>query len=122
MAGETADELIPYLQEEVGEHLRGVVRYDRTEYEIRFIRDDLRTQRLKSEVDTMIERLQRESRSTERQTFPFGEVHGTVRSFEEAMVLHLPDTHGRGTIVTLDPEVAHHLSTFISACLARTNR
>lgn len=37
------------------------------------------------------------------------------------MVLHLPDTHGRGTIVTLDSEVAHQLNTFIGACLARTN-
>lgn len=115
MTGETVDALTPYLQDEVGESLRGIVLYDATEYEIRYIRDDLRTHRLKSEVDTMIKRVQRESRPAERQAFPFGEMNGSIRSFEEAMVLHLPDTHGRGTIVTLDPEVAHQLNTFIEA-------
>jgi hypothetical protein len=121
MAGEDIDQLTPYLKDEVGEYLRGIVVYDGSEYDIRHIRDDLRTQRLKSEVDAMIERLRRESRPAERRAFPFGAVNGSVRSFEEAMVMHFPRTQGRGTIVTLDPAVARQLNTFIGSCLSRTD-
>lgn len=115
-------ELLSFLKETAGDYLRGVVWYEGDEYEIRYIRDDLRTRLLKSEVDKMIDRLRRESRSGERRSFPFGEVNGIVRSFEEAMVMHFPSTQGRGTVVTLDPEVARQLNTFIGSCLERTDK
>lgn len=121
MADENADSLTPYLKKEAGEYLRGVVSYEDTEYEIRYIRDDLRTQRLKSEVDRMIDRLRQGSRPGERRAFPFGEVNGIVRSFEEATVMHSSKTQGCGTVVTLDPEFARQLNTFIGSCLERTD-
>ena len=121
MADEKNTELLSYLKETAGEYLRGVVWYENDEYEIRYIRDDLRTRRLRSEVDKMIDRLRRESRSGERRSFSFGEVNGIVRSFEEAMVMHFPSTQGRGTVVTLDPEVARQLNTFIGSCLERAD-
>lgn len=114
-------ELLSYLEETAGEYLRGVVWYEDDEYEIHYIRDDLRTRRLRSEVDKMIDRLRRESRSGERRSFSLGEVNGIVRSFEEAMVMHFPSTQGRGTVVTLEPEVARQLNTFIGSCLERTD-
>lgn len=114
-----SETLTPYLKNAAGEYLRGVVWYEGDEYDIRFIRDDLRTQRLKSEVDEMIDRLRGESRVSERRAFPFGEVNATVRSFEEAMVMHFPSTQGRGTVVTLDPEVTRQLNTFVGNCLER---
>ena len=121
MAEGNNEELTPYLKQTAGEYLRGVVDYDGDEYEVQYIRDDLRKARLKSEVDKMVDRLRKESRSAERRAFPFGEVNGTVRSLEKAMVMHFPDTQGRGTIVTLDPEVARQLNTFIGSCLKRRN-
>ena len=114
------DQLTEYLKKEAGECLRGVVSYEGDEYDIQYIRNDLRTQRLKSEVDKMIDRLRQESRSAEHRAFPFGDVNGTVRSFKEAMVMHFPKTQGRGMVVTLDPEVARQLNTFIGSCLERT--
>lgn len=91
MPGAENNQLTPYLKKEAGEYLRGVVSYEGDEYEIRYIRDDLRTRRLKSEIDTMIDRLRRESRPGERRTFPFGELNGIVRSFEE--VISWPDSN-----------------------------
>lgn len=121
MAREDGTELTSYLKDTTGEYLRGVVSYNGNEYDIQFIRDDLRERRLKSEVDKMIDRLRQESRSREHRAFPFGNLNGTVRSFEEAMVMHFPSTQSRGTVVTLDPEVARQLNTFIGACLKRTD-
>ena len=122
MSKEDVEELTPYLKETAGEYLRGVVWYEGEEYVIRYIRDDLRTQRLKSEVDKIIDRLRRESRAGERRSFPFGEVNGIVRSFEEAMVMHFPSSQGRGTVVTFDPDVARQLNTFIGSCLDRIDK
>lgn len=119
MSKEDVEELTPYLKETAGEYLRGVVSYEGDEYEIRYIRDDLRTQRLKSEVDKMIDRLRRESRPGERRAFPFGEMNGIVRLFEEALVMHFPSTQGRGTVVTFEPDVARQFNTFIGSCLDR---
>lgn len=119
MTGRDNTELTPYLKKTAGEYLRGVVWYQDDEYDIQYIRDDLRTQRFKAEVDKMITRLRRESRLGERRAFPFGEVNAIVRSFDEAMVMHFPHTQSRGTVVTLDPEVARQLNTFIGSCLER---
>ena len=93
--------------------------YNGNEYDIQFIRDDLRERRLKSEVDKMIDRLREESRVREHQAFPFGDLNGTVRSFEDAMVLHFPSTQERGMVVALDPEVARQLNTFLGSCIER---
>lgn len=122
MAWEDRTELTPYLKDTAGEYLRGVVAYNGNEYDIQFIRDDLRERRLKSEVDKMIDRLRHESRSREHRAFPFGDLNGTVRSFEEAMVLHFPSTQERGTVVTLDPGVARQLNTFLGSCIERIDR
>lgn len=119
MTEEDLEELTPYLKKTAGETLRGVVSYDGDEYDVRFIRDDLRERRVKSEVDKMIDRLRQESRSRERRSFPFGDINATVRSFEEAMVLHFPKTQERGIVVTLDPEIARQLNTFLGSCLER---
>lgn len=119
MAREDGTELTSYLKDTAGDYLRGVVSYNGNEYDIQFIRDDLRERRLKSEVDKMIDRLREESRSREHRAFPFGNLNGTVRSFEEAMVMHFPSTQSRGTVVTLDPEIARQLNTFVGSCLDR---
>lgn len=119
MAWEDGTELTSYLKDTAGDYLRGVVSYNGNEYDIQFIRDDLRERRLKSEVDKMIDRLREESRSREHRAFPFGNLNGTVRSFEEAMVIHFPSTQSRGTVVTLDPEIARQLNTFVGSCLDR---
>ncbi|MFC4553582.1 MULTISPECIES: hypothetical protein [Halorussus] len=119
MTEESYHQLISYLKSETGELLRGVITYDSDEYEIHYIRDDIRTQHLKNDVNKIIKRLRRESRPSEHRSFPFGELNGIVRSFENAMVMHFPDTQGRGTVVTLEPEVARQLNTFLGNCLQR---
>lgn len=122
MGGKKTERLTPYLKRTAGENLRGVVYYEEDEYEIRFIRDDIRTKRLESEVDKMIDRLRRETRSRERRAFPFGDINGSVRSFDDALVMHFPETQGRGIVVTLDCEVARQLNTFMGSCLKRINQ
>ncbi|WP_435175670.1 DUF7522 family protein [Halorussus sp. AFM4] len=122
MDGDTHTQLLAYLRDHVDSSLRGITVYDADNYDVIYIREDLRAERVRSEVDQMVERLRQETRVREQQSFPFGGLNGTLRSFEDAMVMHFPDTQERGTVVTLEPEVGRDLNMFMHECEKRINR
>lgn len=115
-------DITAYLQDRVGEHLRGVVRYHRDTLDILYLRDDVREARLESQLDRMIDRLEPESHSAEERAFPLGDLYVTVRRFEEAIIMHFPTGNKRGIVVSLEPETARNLNTFTTECLRRINR
>lgn len=117
MARERVEGLAEVLRERTGEYLRGVGLYDADGYEILYVRPNLRRETLELEVERMVSHLRRESRVREQQAFPFGELDGTVRLFEDAVVLHFPLPQEHGAIVTLDTEAARQLHEFMRDCL-----
>lgn len=119
MVDESHRQLVDYLRNQAGDYLRGVARYDSGGHSVIYLRDNLRSRRFKSDVSQMIDRLKQETRARENRAFPFTDLHGTVRLFEEAMVMHYPHTQERGTVITLDPEVGQNLSTFMHECEER---
>lgn len=119
MGDEPHRELITYLRSQAGDYLRGVATYNAEEYSVLYLRDDLRTQHFETDLDKIHDRLRYESRAREQRAFPFGPLDGTVRLFEEAMVLHYPHTQERGTVITLDPEVGRDLAAFMRECEKR---
>jgi transcription initiation factor IIE alpha subunit len=119
MHRERAEDLTDFLKERVGEYLRGVGFYDADEYEVLYVRQDLRRESLKEDIDRMMDRLRQETRPKENRAFPFGELDGTVRSFEEAVVMHFPLPQEHGAVVTLDPEAARQLNDFMRECVQR---
>ena len=116
MAGEP---LVEYLQDRVSEFLRGVVRYDAQSTDTLYLRDDMRDVRLQSQIDRMLDRLRPESHTAEERAFPFGDLHVTVRRFEDAIIMHFPRGSNRGVVVSLEPEAASNLNTFTTECLRR---
>jgi hypothetical protein len=96
-----------------------VVRYDGEEMDVRYLRDDVRRRRVKSEVEQMLRRLRPESTNEEERSFPFGDLYVTVRRFEEAIIMHFPTGPDRGTVVSLEPEAGRDLNRFTSECLKR---
>lgn len=119
MARERVEGLVEFLRDSSGEYLRGVGFYDADDYEILYVRPDLERETLESEVDRMVSRLRQESRVRERRAFPYGEFDGTVRSFEEAVVMHFPLPQERGAVVTLDTGAARQLNGFMRECIER---
>ena len=95
MVDDSYAQLKPYLKDRAGEYLRGIAVYTSEDYTLRYIRDDLRTHRVESEIETMIDRLRQESLVREQRSFPFGGLQGIVRSFDEAMVMHFPKPRTR---------------------------
>lgn len=119
MNGDSQQHLLTFLKEQAGDYLRGVAIYDADNYDSLYVRDDVQAEHFEDEIDRMIDRLREESRARELRDFPFDELNGTVRSFGDALVMHFPRPQERGTVITLDPEVARDLNTFMSQCLQR---
>jgi len=115
----SAQRLVEYLRRRVGDDLRGVAFYDESGCDILYLREDLRGDDPSTVAERMISYLKHESRSRERRVFPFGELNGTVRSFEDAAVMHFPLTQARGVVVTLDPNAARQLNSFMNDCIAQ---
>ena len=115
-------ELFTYLEEQAGENLRGVVQYSKDSTDVPYLRDDVREVRLQSQVDRMLRRIRPESSSKEEMAFPFGDLHATLRIFDEAIILHFPLGADRGLVISLEPEAAAQLNSFVNGCLDRLGR
>lgn len=78
-------DLVRFLQQKAREYHRGTVRYDGSDIDVLYPRDDLREERLLSQIDRMLKRLRPEATSTEERSFPFGDMHATVRIFSSIL-------------------------------------
>lgn len=112
-------DLLEFLENRADELLRGTARYDGDSTDVLYLRDDLKKQRMRSEIDRMLNRLRPESTAKEERSFPFGDLHATVRAFEKATILHFPTGVDKGILVALESEAAQDLNTFIGECMKR---
>lgn len=117
--GMAEERLIKYLEKKAGEYHRGTVRYDGDSTDVLYLREDLKQIRLTSEIDRILQRLRPEASPKEERSFPFGDLKATVRLFQEAILIHFPTGTNRGIVVSLEPETARDLSTFIGECEKR---
>ena len=112
-------DLVTFLQERAGDYLRGVLKYDQESTDIQYLREDIRNQRIQSQFDRVVRRVRPEATAAEERAFPFGDLHVTVRRFDDAMLLHFPRGQDRGTLVALEPDAARDLNTFTTECVNR---
>lgn len=109
--------LAEYLNDRVGDYHRGTVRYEKEAIEIIYLREDIRERRLESDVEMMLKRLRPESKEAEEQAFRFGELRATMRSFEQAIIIHFPRGDSRGVVVALEPDIGRNFNDFLRECL-----
>ena len=114
--------LVEYAQRRASDYLRGIVRYDRSSNDTLYLRNDVRAERLQSQIDRMLVRLEPEATSAEERAFPFGDLYVTVRRFEEAIIMHFPTGQRRGVVVSLDPGATRDLNTFTTECLQQIGK
>lgn len=115
----TISQLQEYLKKRAGGPLCGIVRYDGNSTDVLFLRDDVRERRMQSEIYRILNRVRPEASAKEEQSFPFGDLYATVRSFEDATFLHFPTGNDRGVVVSLEADATHNLNTFIGECPKR---
>lgn len=115
----STSKLIDYLEDRAGDFHRGTVRYTDDTIGVLHLREDIKEHRLEGEIKRMLERLRPESAQAEERAFPFGNLHATARVFDDAVILHFPTDEDCGVVVSLEPETARDLNTFIGECTAR---
>jgi hypothetical protein len=115
----SSTKLVEYAKRRAGNYLRGVVRYDESSKDILYLRDDVRERRLESQIDRMLARLEPEATSAEERAFPFGDLHATVRRFDEAIIMHFPRGRRGGVVVSFEQEATRDLNSFTTECLKR---
>lgn len=115
----SVESLIEYLNRRASGYHRATVRYEGDNTDIIYLRDDVRETRLSSQIDRMLRRLRPEASPKEENAFPLGDLHATVRRFDEAIILHFPTGTDRGVVVSLDPDTARDLNTFLGECAKR---
>jgi hypothetical protein len=120
MATEDDDDLVGFLDDVAGRHLRGIVRYHADDYRFLFDRADAGWgPGEQADLEAFVDQFRHaELTETERtEALNVGNHHATVRLYDEAVVLHFPQGEDVGTLVSLDPEAATDLAEFVSACL-----
>lgn len=109
--------LCEFVEDRVGDSLRGMVSYDESDWEAVYIRPDLATRELRAGLDDICDRA-RDARSLLREADypPIGETTATTEVHENGVVLHFPRGPDSGTLVSLDRDVARHLTSFVIEC------
>lgn len=97
--------LVADLRENTDASLRMVFRYEGEEYDLVYVRDDVREQfpepHLQQRVETLMMKGLGDPQS-QSALHDFGELSATVRWFENALVAFFPDDEWAGVIVVLD--------------------
>lgn len=118
MSREAARELVAFLRERVGDHLRSVLFYDADDGELVYVRDDVREQYSDDQMADVVRdvRLEAIEKLHQEDLYVHGGLDCTVRCFEDAVEMHFVHDETRGTAVALDGEVFAAHNTFVGAC------
>lgn len=116
---EDPEQLTRRLRDVVGEDLRSVIRYDWDDYEILYVREDVKNAYEDREIEALYEEFRFESfgkRAAERR-YVHGELKSTVRIFENAAEVNLVMGDGEGLAIGLEHPVAFQQPNVIQACI-----
>lgn len=112
------DTLIDDLRDIVGDGLRVVATYEAEDYEIHYIRDDLRDDVGSVDVDRIHRELIMEGISREyfEELFDAGDLECMALSFKEALAIHFAGPDHTGLYVAIDPGAVDPLPALSSRC------
>lgn len=109
--------LVQFLKHRADEHLRSVFRYTADDYDVLYLRSDLRTEQLKQVLPTLHARILESQGLVAEHDYPrLGAVQATTEIHEHGILLHFVETETQGTVVTLGREVGQDLAGFVEEC------
>lgn len=122
MSGDAVNRLVTYLDDRAGEYLRGAIQYTDDDYRVLFLRSDVEADYSERNLEEFCEYWRVREDGSEGAPFSLGNVHCTVRFYDEALLFHFAQGEDVGTVVTLDPEAGRDIVTFITHCLELLHR
>jgi hypothetical protein len=115
------DNLVTALRDEFGDGLRWVASFDSDaySYDVRHIRDDLKSDLSGLDLDTVIHRSMAvfNRDHVEDVYFHLGDATALLVRHEKATAVHLYLSRNRGVVVKLEPDVSFRYPDFLDDCL-----
>jgi hypothetical protein len=111
------DAIVERVREHVGTHLRAVVTYSDTDYELIYLRSDLDDEYGVERIDRIHRELVLEGIGREylEDLFDAGPLRCSMHGFEEAMTFHFADPDS-GLFVSVDSAAEVPLKSFVADC------
>lgn len=114
--------LAQFVHEQAGDAHRATIHYDAHDYTLIHLRGDLDTEELDRLLEDGIDRAREERALVRAEDYPpLGEAMATTEIHESAVLVHFPERHHEGILVSLDREVARRLTGFVGQCLTILN-
>lgn len=108
MASRLAGRLETFFQEETGENLRSIIKYEMDDQELTYIREDVAAQYSTEELEEAVDDSRMESLSAPMYEGIYSEDHGDitclVKCFEHVIEMNFVLDDGLGAVVALDVE------------------
>jgi hypothetical protein len=124
MADVEHDRLVAHLTRRAGDCLRIVGRYTPDDYELAYVRDDVREQHSVESFEAVVDDLREQAtrQGSAESTYRLGDRTCTMQVFSEGLVLNFADAdteRAAGTALALDPDAATRLTGFVEECQQR---
>ncbi|MEE6211288.1 hypothetical protein U3A55_14165 [Salarchaeum sp. III] len=115
------ERFVRWLREDIDDALRGVLSYRGNEFEVHYLRGDLKEDdawrsHVRNDLPDLVELAHREHAANDLALF--GDFEGTVRVFSNAVLVQLPVDENAGYGVSLDTDVTPRLVGFMSTAAA----
>ena len=111
--------IVGELTELIGDDLRAIATYDRSDQDMLYLRDDLTDVYTLEEIMNALDQVEIEGIGYSHFTrlFKTGEMECTTYRFEKAMMYHFPVGSFDGLFVTVDRNGDHENESIIDSCL-----
>lgn len=112
--------LVDDLSEALDDELRVVATYENDEYDLHHMREDIREEYSKTELDRVFRQISIEGMGYEnfQELFHVGQMDCALYGFERALIFHFPPDPFHGLVVSIDRDVAFKPDSIIRICEA----
>lgn len=109
--------LVQFVKHRAKDNLRAVIRYGADDYEVLYLRGNLRTSILEQALPVLHEKILKNRGLVTEDEYPrLGAIQATTEIHENGILLHLVEGEHAGTAVTLDREAGQNLTQFVEEC------
>ncbi|MFC7204943.1 hypothetical protein ACFQJC_15605 [Haloferax namakaokahaiae] len=118
MVESTAQQLANYLKTRVGDGLRTVIIVSEDDYEIQYLRRDLKEQYSKRAFDEVVDDVRVESLPLAQlvESHPIGEQRAVVHYYDSAFVVQFPYSDTEQILISVATDAGASLLQFIEGC------
>ena len=113
------NELVAFTRDQAGSNLRTIVHYGESTYDVMYLRDDLSYPDVLDRLEEVLTNLTNSNSVTGfNLTSELGHLKSSMHVREHGVIMNFPLRNG-GVLISLEPESAAQLMSFVAECQQR---